>query len=271
MTSRQQVLDMAQSKLGLVEQPLKSNHVPGITDRFWFWNDAWCDMWVSCVLTDAGYESLFASCAASIRAYKDGSKGIWLGKPGIYDIRPADQVMYGPSGGSHTGLVAAVDIPNNRIMTYEGNWGDRSLALWRNYDDAYIFGFGRPNYTDNDVVTVNPDPGMPFDPSVHNPWTPLYVDGVRGPKTIAAMQWSLNGSQVADKDGRTPIATDGEPGPSTWSSLQRYLGFTGRQIDGEFGPISTKRLQAHLGVKADGAWGPLTTKALQRALNNETF
>lgn len=68
MTTAQGVLAAAQSRLGLVEQPKGSNHVPGITDQFWFWDAAWCDMFVSVCFNDAGLDIKFASCVASVRA-----------------------------------------------------------------------------------------------------------------------------------------------------------------------------------------------------------
>ena len=270
MTSAQDVLAAAQQRLGLVEQPKGSNNVPGVTDQFWFWKDAWCDMFVSVCFAEAGLDIKFASCTASGRAYQNGSIGSWIGKPDISDVSPGDQALFGPGGGSHTGLVAAVDVVNRRVLMYEGNWGDRSLALWRKYDDAYVFGFGRPNYDGVPARVTVPSRQAPaaYQPGTQSPFMPLYVDGVMGPKSWSAVQWSLNDAGVPDKDGTTPIAVDGEAGPSTHSSMQRRVG---AGVDGSFGPDSTKALQTHLGVSADGAWGPVTTKALQGALNGGKF
>jgi hypothetical protein len=270
VTTAQDVLAAAQNRLGLAEQPKGSNNVPGITDQFWFWNDAWCDMFVSVCFAEAGLDIKFASCSASARAYQDGSIGSWIGKPDVSEVSPGDQVLFGKGGGAHTGLLAAVDVPNRRILTYEGNWGDRSQALWRNYDDGFVFGFGRPNYdgVPAPVPVASPDQPMAFEPGGANPFVALYVDGVMGPKSWSAVQWSLNSAEVPDKDGATPIAIDGDPGPSTYSSLQRQVG---ADVDGDFGPNSTKALQTHVGVDADGEWGPITTKALQGAINRATF
>jgi hypothetical protein len=270
VTTAQRVLAAAQSRLGLAEQPKGSNNVPGVTDQFWFWNDAWCDMFVSVCFVDAGLDIKFASCTASTRAYQDKSIGTWLGKPDVSEVNPGDQVLFGPSGGSHTGLVAAVDVVNQRILTYEGNWGDRSQALWRNYHDGYVFGFGRPNYDGVPAPVAVPSRAKPasYQAGAASPYLALYVDGVLGPKSWSAVQWALNDAAVPDKAGTTPIAVDGEAGPSTNSSLQLHVG---ADVDGEFGPNSTKALQTHLGVGVDGEWGPTTTKALQKALNEKRF
>lgn len=268
MTTAQDVLAAAKSRLGLAEQPKGSNNVPGVTDQFWFWSDAWCDMFVSVCFSAAGLDIKFASCAASTRAYQDGSIGTWIGMPDVSEVSPGDQVLFGPGGGSHTGLVAAIDVINRRILTYEGNWGDRSQALWRKYDDAFVFGFGRPNYDGVPAPVAVPTRMKPaaYQAGVASPFLPLYVDGVMGPKSWSAVQWSLNDAGIADKAGTTPIAVDGEAGPSTYSSLQRRVA---TDVDGEFGPNSIRALQNHLGTTADGEWGPATTKALQRAVNEK--
>lgn len=270
MTTAQDVLAILQDNLDLYEHPRGSNHVPGVTDRPGFWDDAWCDMFISKGFEEAGLAIHFASVYYSRMAYENGEIGMWVGKPGIYDIRPGDQSIYGYSGSDHTGIVAAVDVNGGSILTYEGNWGDRSLAMWREYADPWIYGFGRPNYSD--VPTYTPpaskqDPA-PWSANGENPWTPLYVDGVAGGMTYSALQWSLNDSHVEDMNGTTPIDVDGERGPQTASALQRYLGVP---TDGDFGPMSTRALQGHLGVNEDGQWGPITSKALQKALNAKTF
>lgn len=279
MGRAQDVLAFLQANLNRYEEPPHSNRVPGITDRVGWWaalpdsKRQWCDMFLSAGFAAAGMDMDFASCWASRRAYEDGTIGTWLGKPDIADVQPGDQAVCGGGGAEHTFMVAAVDVWNRKVLAYEGNWGDRSLAQWRNYDDPFIYGLGRPHY---DGVVAPPIPPTPQDPAPYvppasggeNPYTPLYVDGVYGPLTVSALQWSLNDSQVADMNGVTPIDVDGVPGVQTASSLQRYLGVA---VDGDFGPQSTSALQAHVGVPVDGIWGPQTTKGLQRALNNKTF
>ena len=84
------------------------------------------------------------------------------------------------------------------------------------------------------------------------------------------------------------LDVDGEWGPLTTKALQRELGVA---VDGELGPETTKALQARLGVtvdgiigtetrtalqrrlgvEADGFWGPVTVRALQNQLNRGGF
>ena len=69
--------------------------------------------------------------------------------------------------------------------------------------------------------------------------------------------------EVSKATGRTKLNVDGDWGPLTTKELQRQLKVT---VDGNFGPQSTKALQKKLKVKADGVFGPVTKKALQKKL-----
>lgn len=96
-------------------------------------------------------------------------------------------------------------------------------------------------------------------PSRDEPRTPtttiggkLAVDGIRGPKTNAAIEkWggrTMNGSlDVGDKQ-----------------ALQRRVGTA---QDGIIGPVTTRALQSKVGATRDGQWGPQTTSKLQTYLN----
>ena len=130
----------------------------------------------------------------------------------------------------------------------------------------------------------------------------LVVDGIRGPKTIAAIRdfqskhglvvdgiaGPLTDAVLAKDPGAAGLTVDGDWGPQTTKALQRALGVTvdgefgpnstkalqrklGVTADGDFGPISKRALQAHLGVEQDGAIGPITVRAMQTRLNAGTF
>jgi len=66
--------------------------------------------------------------------------------------------------------------------------------------------------------------------------------------------------------GPAPLQVDGEFGPLTTRALQRMLNGHGEHldVDGEFGPLTTRALQRYLGVADDGEFGPISTRALQR-------
>lgn len=107
-------------------------------------------------------------------------------------------------------------------------------------------------------------------------------------QTWATYRASSNASsdsvQVDDANLPPLIPEDGDFGPVTIKRVQRQV----RVIqDGDFGPVTTsafrtwlrfdpgtridsrvvKTLQGRVGVRRDGDWGPVTTKGLQRFLN----
>lgn len=100
----------------------------------------------------------------------------------------------------------------------------------------------------------------------------LTVDGDRGPATIKALQTFILGHTKAD----------GNMGPETISGLQSYLNNGGTftpttppvtppveaaklEVDGQWGPDTTKAFQANLRVTVDGQMGAITWKAFQKA------
>lgn len=109
----------------------------------------------------------------------------------------------------------------------------------------------------------------------------IAVDGIFGAETVGAVQHVLvsHGFSIGSSGGKN--APDGIFGPTTRTSLQKYLkekGYYYSAVDGRFGPLSTKALQAylvHLGFFAkkdvSGDWHHSTTRALQKALNEGSF
>lgn len=80
----------------------------------------------------------------------------------------------------------------------------------------------------------------------------LAVDGIRGPKTNAAIE-KWGGRQM---DGTLDVGDK--------QALQAQVGTA---QDGTFGPTTTRALQRKVGASADGQWGPQTTSKLQTYLN----
>lgn len=268
MTTAADFLNALRAYEGSVEQPLGSNHVPGITDRYGF-DGAWCDMLISVAAEDCalphtpsawvGYE---ADRAAA------GENGYQVISPD--DLQAGDLICHDFPGGVKLDHIDTVEVRNgDTLYCIDGNWGDRWARVIRHVGDASIQNGVciRPPFTDAPAPPA-PQPSEPPAGGNPNPYCPLGVDGAFTNQTCAALQWSLNDSHIADKDGNSPIDVDGEFGPSTASSLQRYLGV---KVDGQFGPASTKALQSHVGAGVDGALGPDTISHLQTALNNQTF
>jgi len=108
----------------------------------------------------------------------------------------------------------------------------------------------------------------------------LVVDGIRGPKTKAAIaayqrvlgiiadgEWGpdtqAHHQAYYDAHHRPQIAVDGSWGDATWRRLQADLGVT---VDGNPGPLTIQALQARIGAVPDGQWGPASKRALQARL-----
>ena len=80
----------------------------------------------------------------------------------------------------------------------------------------------------------------------------LVVDGIRGPKTNAAIEKWVG------------VAQDGTLSSTDVKALQAKVGTV---QDGIIGPKTTAALQSVVGATQDGIWGPKTTSALQTYLN----
>lgn len=80
----------------------------------------------------------------------------------------------------------------------------------------------------------------------------LAVDGIRGPKTNAAIEKWVG----AQQDGNLSV-----------DDIKALQGEVGTAQDGIIGPKTTGALQSVVGATQDGIWGPKTTAALQTYLN----
>ncbi|MFJ9771829.1 peptidoglycan-binding protein [Kitasatospora sp. NPDC101157] len=131
-----------------------SGQVPGLE---WSNYQPWCATWVSWVAMKAGVASLYprtASCSNAVDWWQ--SRGRWSAYPAV-----GAQVLYGPGGGTHTGIVYAYDESN--IYTYEGNTsmtndanGNKVMKRERRRRDAYVYGYGLPAF-EAGIVTADPD------------------------------------------------------------------------------------------------------------------
>ncbi|WP_280677220.1 peptidoglycan-binding protein [Kitasatospora sp. MAA19] len=130
-----------------------SGEVPGLG---WSNYQPWCATWVSWVAMKAGVASLYprtASCSNAVDWFQ--SRGRWSAYPAI-----GAQVLYGPGGGTHTGIVYAYD--ETTIYTYEGNTstendanGNKVMRRSRRRRDSYVYGYGLPVF-DGGITTADP-------------------------------------------------------------------------------------------------------------------
>ncbi|MFJ9900240.1 LysM peptidoglycan-binding domain-containing protein [Streptomyces sp. NPDC091280] len=132
-----------------------AGQVPGLA-----WVDAggyaWCAVFVSWAALKSGNTDLFprtASCANALDWFR--SKGRFSEYPAI-----GAQVLFGPNGSTHTGIVYAYD--SAYIYTVEGNTnltgspeGDGVYLRKRARRDANTFGYGLPKFPEG-VTTADP-------------------------------------------------------------------------------------------------------------------
>ncbi|WP_327335830.1 CHAP domain-containing protein [Streptomyces sp. NBC_01324] len=129
--------------------------VPGLE-----WSDyqAWCCTFTSWAFQTAGMPKgsypVTASCATATNWWKQA--GRWSEYPAV-----GAQVMFGPGGGSHTGIVIAYDATT--ITTIEGNTnvsgsaeGDGVYRKVRQRRDTYVYGYGYPAYPGG-IKSADPD------------------------------------------------------------------------------------------------------------------
>lgn len=296
------MLDAARSMLGLKEQPLGSNNVPGITDWFGWGPTAWCAEYVSKCAELSGNTDVIPRSARVIEIaewfqargrFVFGADGVQAGDLLIMDwggsrvIRNAD----------HIGIAEGPAGPDG-VPTIGGNEADR-VREWRR-PVGVIVGYCRPAYGDgtgahaapvNDGILRRDSTGdavralqqllsgPPYNLVVDGEYGPateaavmdiqrragIVVDGEYGPATDAALTAMLAGQPAAPID---PLVVDGELGPLTIKALQRALNARGCDlvVDGELGPLTARALQAWVGAKQDGAIGPKTIRALQSKL-----
>jgi len=111
----------------------------------------------------------------------------------------------------------------------------------------------------------------------------LVVDGITGHKTIYKWQQimgtpkdgEITGQKYSLKKFHLGFASSaieyGGGGSMLVEAVQRTVGLSGDDIDGQLGPITIQQIQRHLGTEPDGYFGKQTASALQERLNTGKF
>lgn len=135
--------------------------------------------------------------------------------------------------------------------------------------------------------------GCIINPSIKDGETPtdqpLIIDGIGGGLTVIYLQRFLgkfedgviSGQYSNQQKYRRALTAveNGGGGSSTVTALQKWLGFKGKDIDGEWGAKTSKALQKYLLAEGydigkdgvDGYFGTASMKALQMFLNKQIF
>lgn len=228
------------------------------------YTDSWCATFVSACAIKVGYTDIIpleCSCNQMINEFKKIDR--WC-EDDAHVPSPGDVIFYdwqdkgvGDNKGSsdHVGIVEKVE--GNTITVIEGNKNDAVGRRKLQVNGRYIRGYGLPKY---DANATNPKPSeTPSKTSSYDQWvadlqaelnrqynTGLAVDGLKGPKTLAAC----------------PTVRKGAKGNIT-RLIQKRLNSVGFNLstDGIFGSgthNAVKVFQKNRGLRQDGIVGTNT-------------
>lgn len=111
----------------------------------------------------------------------------------------------------------------------------------------------------------------------------LDTDGIVGYKTIAKWQQimgtpidgEISGQKSSLKRYHLAFTKAGiwyaSGGSMLIEAVQKAVGLTGEDIDGQLGPITIKQIQKRIGAEPDGYFGEKTARSLQYRLNSGAF
>lgn len=111
----------------------------------------------------------------------------------------------------------------------------------------------------------------------------LTVDGIVGHKTIYRWQQIMGTPKDGEISGQSRSLKKfhlgfaksaieyGGGGSMLIEAVQRAVGLSGDDIDGQLGAITIERIQRHIGAEPDGYFGKKTARALQNKLNTGAF
>lgn len=279
------VLDQLRSKLGLGETPKGSNN--NLIVKWYNANVAkigqgpWCEMTATWAMWNAGAKALKTGRAYTPWAVDDAQDGK-LGSSwhnGTAGMRAGDQVYYDWDGGKspekvdHTGIVERI-VGDGTFYVLEGNTVNNKLERMHR-DKKFVAGYTRYDWANLEPAAPKPQP-EPENPVVAERPDRNLTKRIQGLLKIRLDgQWGSDTDMRADQmrtASRVHAGVNGlkdDDGRFNIPLVQRTIG---TPADGEWGPLSQKRLvswlksfQIALGVKADGQWGPTTESAYQAA------
>jgi len=213
---------------------------------------------------------------------------------------PGDLIIM--DGEGHIGMVDFV-ADDGSIIRWDGNWAD-SIGQRRSsrsiVDGICHVPYPSPAHAQAALDWFRARDGLGEDPPGSN------CNEVTAACGLGCVAWCDEAASLAVDEGFganpspppapgpasanpfCPLDVDGEFGPQSTRATQYAIGtdadgsfgpisrralqaHLGVDQDGDIGPITTKALQARVGADQDGEWGPLTTQALQQALNEARF
>lgn len=155
----------------------------------------------------------------------------------IYLAMPGDVIYFDWNGNNVPDHIGFVDhrISDQAIRTLEGNTTSRYVVAYQTRPEKYVLGVFRPHFTAKFDVTKELEIDGAFE---YNSIACLQkalgckVDGILGKDTVRKLQ------------AKVGVTRDGSWGKATSKAVQKALcGFSGKDVDGEFGEKSVKALQ----------------------------
>lgn len=264
MYDKQKVIDWALGEVGYHEGPNNWNKYAEYLDSVpGFYNGAkqnqpYCDIFV-----DAGFVHCYGVVGAKdLLCQPDYSCGAGcLYSAGYFRSRgrfhesnpqPGDQIFFSYKEGevSHTGIV--VEVTGYSVVTVEGNTSD--MVAKRSYplSDARIYGYGRPDWGEEEepqegqgvIIPPGPYEGHPDPVGEKGPRGAILVGEIpwlrQGDKgeVVRAAQFLLNGRGASC--GR--YGADGDFGPATYGAVYAFQHRSGLEADGIIGPNTWAKL-----------------------------
>ncbi len=207
---------------------------------------SWCALAVNYCLIASGLPGDDSLWALDFQQY-----GVKLSGPAVGAI--ATKKRYDASGkqvGGHVFLV--VGRSYDKIVGRGGNQSD--MVCDELFDPGVITGYNWPA-------------GVPLPASIGLASLPVVTPAPKVKRTLAALpppstEIPAPASSAPSPGQDAPLRGD----PNVWR-VQKILGFTGDDLDGEFGPTTeaaVRRFQAEHGLEVDGEVGPATWDALDR-------
>lgn len=252
-TEAKKVIDIALAEVGTKEKPVNIQKYAAYFDALrkkgiYVYNydkqgAAWCDIFVDYCFAqafgaEAGVKKLYqpmkgcgAGCKFSANYFR--AKGAFYSYP-----QPGDQVFFGATGKeSHTGIVTRVT--KDKFYTVEGNSSDMVKEHSYSLNSKKVSGFGRPDWSGDEVPTTPNKYDYPVIPS--RGYFKSGDKGVEVQKMQKILLAVLNNPHAMD-----PWGIDGECGSCTMDCVYQ--------------------VQAKLGITRDHLYGPKTNAACKRYL-----
>jgi Putative peptidoglycan binding domain/CHAP domain len=239
VTSALEVLNIARSQLGVVEQPRGSNRTP-YSEWYGLPTGAWCAMFVSWCFAHAGMPQPastskgFAYTPSGADWYK--RRGRWSTAASVGDVVFFDFPGDGVNRISHVGIVEAVP-GDGSIVTIEGNTSGIANGsqidgggVFRRARRAGIVGYGKPAYSGGRALGPAHYAGGTSDVQVQD-----LKRGDQGP-AVKSLQALLNAKASSN------LALDGDFGAATETAVKNYQRFVRLGVDGEVGPQTWRTL-----------------------------